>query len=147
VPVAFHRLANPKRDMVWVALAGPAANIALAVLALLLLHLFVRPEMTLSLWVWYNLDNFIQINVVLACFNMLPIPPLDGGRIVTGLLPQPLDYRFARLEPYGLLLVLGMFVVLPLLTRQFGLEIDPLGMVLVPIVNNVFLIAKLVTGW
>ena len=89
VPVAFHRLRNPKRDMVWVALAGPGINIAAGASP--------RPcccircgrctTADLPLWVCQNLENAIFVNIVLACFNMLPIPPLDGGRVLTGLLP------------------------------------------------------------
>lgn len=148
VPVAFHRLRNPKRDMVWVALAGPGVNIAMALAASLFMHPFGELEANrLTLWVWENLRNFILINVVLAVFNMLPIPPLDGGRVLTGLLPGPLAYRFARLEPYGMVALLLLIVVAPMLARELGSDVNPLAAVLLPAVDAVYGVVAAVTGW
>lgn len=148
VPVAFHRLRNPKRDMVWVALAGPGINIALALAAGLLLQ--VVGQLTangVTLWLWENLKAAILANVVLACFNMLPIPPLDGGRVVTGLLPGPLAWRFAGLERYGLLIIIAAAFILPLLARELGYSFNPLAAVLLPMIRGVHGVVLALTGW
>jgi Zn-dependent protease len=147
VPVAFHRLGNPKRDMIFVALAGPAINIALALGAAALMHLFVGREGDVAMWIWQNLDNALLINVVLACFNMLPLLPLDGGRVLTGLLPLPLARRFAKTEPYGLFILLGIVFVLPLLARELGFAFNPLAAVLFPMVQSVHSLILLMAGW
>ena len=148
VPVDFSRLRRPKRDMIWVALAGPGINVALALLISLLMHVVVAvPPSTVSLWIWSNLDNALLVNVVLACFNMLPIPPLDGGRVLTGLLPMELAIRFARIERFGLLILIGVIFLVPLLAQQFGYTINPLAAVLLPIIEVVHALILTVTGW
>jgi Zn-dependent protease len=148
VPVAFHRLRHPKLDMVWVALAGPGVNILLAIVAALLMHP-LRPLTTgdLPLWVYQNLENAIFANIVLACFNMLPILPLDGGRVLTGLLPGRLAWRYAATERYGLLLVLGLAFLVPLVAREFGYAINPLAWVLLPMVQAVYHVVFFLSGW
>jgi Zn-dependent protease len=78
---------------------------------------------------------------------MLPIPPLDGGRVLTGLLPGRLAYRFARLEPYGMLALLLLIVVVPMVAREFGSDASPLASILMPAVSAVFGMVKTVTGW
>ena len=148
VPVAFHRLRNPKLDMVWVALAGPGINIVMAAIAALLMHP-LQPLTTtdLPLWVYQNLENTIFANIVLACFNMLPILPLDGGRALTGLLPVRLAWQFAATERYGLLLVLGLAFLVPMIAREFGYSINPLAWVLMPMIQTVYHLLLFVTGW
>ena len=124
VPVNFRALRNPRRDMVLVAAAGPAMNIALAVVAALLFHLVGYLPPTLAPWVTENLKNGLIINVVLAVFNLFPIPPLDGGRILVGILPKAMAAPVARLEPFGIAILLGVLIVLPLLGAQLGVDLN-----------------------
>jgi Zn-dependent protease len=125
VPVDFSRLRNPKADMLWVAAAGPGANLIMAAGWALLLKLGagMSPENTYSTPLMHMSEAGIQINSVLMLLNLLPIPPLDGGRIAVSLLPHHLAWKFARLEPFGfpillLLLFTGLLgaILWPLLS-------------------------------
>jgi Zn-dependent protease len=130
VPVNFRALRNPKTDMVWVALAGPATNIALALVAAAAFHAVESLPPSAAQWVADNLKNAVVINVILAVFNMLPIPPLDGGRVAVGLLPKPLALPLSRLEPFGMLILIGFLILLPLAGSQFGLNLDVISAIL-----------------
>lgn len=143
VPVDFRRLRNPRFGMVAVAAAGPGANIAMAIVAILLIHVVGGlPSMAVD-WARLNLANAIYLNLLLAVFNMIPIPPLDGGRVAVGLLPRALALPLARLEDKGLLLIVGLLMILPLVTGLAGHRIDPFDLVLRPAING--LLTVLVT--
>jgi len=130
VPVNFRALNNPRLDMGLVALAGPGTNILLALVAALALHGLPFAPANAAQWLFDNLKNALIINVVLAVFNMMPIPPLDGGRVAVGLLPRPLAAPLARLEPFGMLILIGILVLLPLAGSQFGLNLNIISVML-----------------
>jgi Zn-dependent protease len=124
VPVHFGRLRNPRSGMVLVAAAGPATNLALALASAALIHLVpILPEAARE-WAWRTLAISINLNVVLAVFNLLPLPPLDGGRVAVGLLPRSLARPLARVEPYGMIIVLAALVLPALLGPRLGVDLD-----------------------
>ena len=149
VPVNFRRLDRPRRDMVWVALAGPGTNVLLAIISAVLfssvrllpggsnpalgsLPLLLENGSELippspAGWLAANVVHALLINVVLCVFNMLPLPPLDGGRVAVGLLPDALAFPLARLERYGMLILLLFLFLIPYFGEQIGRDFNILA--------------------
>lgn len=146
VPVDIMRLANPRRDMMLVAAAGPAVNAALAVGAGLFGHVVLLLEggmsPDLAHLAFRFLGMMILVNLVLGLFNLIPIPPLDGGRILVGLLPLRAAMMVAGLERYGLLIVIGVVFLLPLAIPG----LDPFGVFLREVVGPAIRLVLFVTG-
>ena len=152
VPVIKERLRNPRFGMMLVAIAGPGSNLVLAAVGAVLLGLLSRSITAAPVdgsWLQFvtlNLFNFITINIFLALFNMLPIPPFDGSHIVEGLLPRSMVAGYEGMRRYGFLLVLVLIVVLPRLIPGF----DPVGKLVVPpvqwLIGHYLALAQLVAG-
>ena len=141
VPVNFGRLRQPRRDMIWVAAAGPGINLAMAYLAALLMYVTVLFPDVARPWLFQNVKNALLLNVVLAVFNLLPLPPLDGGRMVQGFLsgwlaahfPKLagwLAVRYATLGRYGMAVIVALLIVPPLIGLHLGMKINLLPWVL-----------------
>jgi Zn-dependent protease len=103
VPINYQALKNPKRDIIWIGASGPLANFILALFSSIILRLLSLPVL-----IQYFMQSFILINVVLGVFNLIPIPPFDGSRIVMGLLPENLAYRYGLIEPFGFFIVMAL---------------------------------------
>ena len=139
VPIDFSRLRNPKRHMAWVALAGPAANFVMALLWTILGILLDAFQVSEPFWHKMAYAGLIT-NLLFFAFNLVPIPPLDGGRVAVSLLPNRLAYKYARLEPYGFFIVLALiflkvlnFWVVPVVMAGQGLLsliVSPLNLLL-----------------
>ena len=146
VPVNVLALRNPRQGMMLVAAAGPLMNFSLALIAGLLVHPLVALNGTappeLLQWLGRFIGNSILANLVLGLFNLLPVPPLDGGRIVAGLLPRALALPYMRLERWGILIVLFGVFLLPRLAEGF----DPVGWALRNVVAQAFDLVVLLTG-
>jgi Zn-dependent protease len=139
VPVAARNFRRPRRDMALVAAAGPGINLVMALLALAALSGLVAAQVGLP-WLSRNLINFAMINLFLAALNMLPLPPLDGSKVLARFLPESLAHVFDRLERQGMWIVIGLLVLVPAVFK-----VDPIGDVLVKLVDVMLtLLAKLV---
>jgi len=124
VPVDARNFRNPRAHMAIVALAGPLSNILLAVIGGLLIYsTLVMPDFLRNFF-GANFLNFVWINCLLAALNLLPLPPLDGSRVVSGLLPWRLAYHYNKLEPWGILILVGIIFILPMAGQIVGLNID-----------------------
>jgi Zn-dependent protease len=110
VPVNFSNLNNPKKDMMWVALAGPASNLVMAIIWAITLGLFKSSGASYALFIIGMAQVGIMINLVLMLLNLLPIPPLDGGRMAVSLLPSPWSYKLASIERYGMFILIFLIV-------------------------------------
>jgi Zn-dependent protease len=124
VPVVAKNMRNPRLNMMLVALAGPAMNLLLGLIAVFALAAAVSvvvPGSRSGAFLFVTLEKFLIINIFLAVFNMLPLPPFDGGHVVEGLLPRPLAARYAKLGKYGFLLLILLLVVVPSIWPRLSL--------------------------
>lgn len=123
VPVDPRYLSNPRRDMMLIAAAGPGANIVIAYISALLMHVVpFLPDIMVG-WAFQTLQISMFLNLLLAVFNMIPLPPLDGGKVAVGLLPYRYARQLAELERYGFLIIIGVFFVLPVLGDRIGVDL------------------------
>jgi Zn-dependent protease len=133
VPVDFTRLRNPKRDMLWVAAAGPASNFVMALFWALMIKLSLSSPNVYSEPMALMGQAGVMINVVLMVLNLLPLPPLDGGRIAVSLLPNHMAYKYAQVERFGLIILIGL-----LATGILGRIMDPFIDAVIQIIQFIF---------
>lgn len=146
VPVNFSRLNHPRRDMVWVALAGPGSNLILAVASAWIWGMLPNGSGMGDMWVKAMLEVSILANVVLMVFNLIPLPPLDGGRVAVGVLPRALALPLARMEQYGILVLIAVLFLLPLLGREIGMDLNVFGWIMGPLVDRALDLIAALTG-
>jgi Zn-dependent protease len=129
VPVRFDRLNRLRRDMVLVAAAGPATNLLLAIVSVMLLGGVAAMHLPgfFQTWTEANLFNSLRFNLILGVFNMIPLPPLDGGRVAVGLLPEALAAPLARSERYGILILITLIFLLPVIGDKINMNLDIFG--------------------
>src|SRR5215510_3356450 len=127
VPVKFGQLRNPRWDMIWVAIAGPAMNIALAVISAILLRIVLTQGQTIESPLVQVLTSSVQLNAILAVFNMLPLPPLDGSKVIAPFLPISLARPYLGFERFGMVILLLLIFVVPMLAQRNGIDFDLLG--------------------
>lgn len=146
VPVRFDRLRQPRRDSILVAAAGPAANLLIATASAVLVYgILLLPEQAWD-WTGTTLKYSVILNISLAVFNLLPIPPLDGSRVLLGLLPRPLAQVYVRLFRFGLLLVIGIIVLPPVIGPYVGIDLDIIGWMMNGPVNYLYGLILVITG-
>ena len=138
VPVNFHALRRPKRDMLWVALAGPAANLVMALVWAAALKIGALSGLRQSDFLLQVPIAGVEVNLVFMALNLLPILPLDGGRVVVSLLPGPLAGSFSRLEPFGLPILLGLVVISSYGYNVLGMFLDPVMVASKSVIATIF---------
>lgn len=146
VPVNFRRLNRPRRDMVLVAAAGPGINFLLAIASGILLHFVPHEGAVVAQTLGSILVVSVTVNVILAVFNMLPLPPLDGGRVAVGLLPYPLSAYLARLERYGMLILILALIILPWIGSQLGIDLRIFSWIIGPVADRIESFIYWITG-